>query len=48
MALLAVQIAAFGATIGLLADREVLRKHRFPASRIVDLHNLWAVPVLPG
>jgi hypothetical protein len=43
MALLAVQIAAFGTTMGLLADREVLRKHRLPAGRIVDLHNLWSV-----
>lgn len=43
MALLTVQIAVFGTTMGLLADREVLPKHRLPGGRIVDLHNLWAV-----
>jgi len=42
MALLAIQIAAFGTAMGLLADREVPRKHRLAAGRIVDLLNLWA------
>jgi hypothetical protein len=42
-ALLAVQILAFALTLGILADRAVLRDHGIPATRLVDLHNLWAV-----
>lgn len=43
MALLGVQTIAFAGTIGLLADRAVLRKFQIPASRVIDLHNLWTV-----
>ena len=43
VALLIIQIATFATTLGILADRAVLRKYRLPAGRLVDLHNLWTV-----
>jgi hypothetical protein len=42
-ALLVVQIFAFAMTLGILADRAVLREYGLPAARLVDLHNLWTV-----
>ena len=41
--LLIIQLFAFAMTLGLLADRAVLHKHRFPTARLLDLHNLWTV-----
>lgn len=40
---LVVQIATFATTLGVLADRAVLRKYRLPLGRLVDVHNLWTV-----
>ena len=42
-ALLVIQLFAFAMTLGILADRAVLHKYRFPTRRLVDLHNLWTV-----
>lgn len=41
--LLVIQVATFATTLGILADRAVLRKYRLPVGRLVDLHNLWTV-----
>jgi hypothetical protein len=43
IALLIIQIATFATTLGILADRAVLRRHRLPDRRLMDLHNLWMV-----
>ena len=41
--LLIVQLFGFALTLGVLADRAVLRKYGIPTSRLVDLHNFWTV-----
>jgi hypothetical protein len=45
-ALLTIQLLIFALTMGLMADLAVLRKHRFAAGRLVDLHSLWTVSAL--
>jgi hypothetical protein len=42
-ALLLVQLFGFAMTLGILADRAVLHRHRIPTGRLVDLHNFWTV-----
>ncbi len=41
--LLLVQLFGFAMTLGILADRAVLRKYGLPTRRLIDLHNLWIV-----
>ena len=41
--LLAIQVVAYALTMGILADRAVLREHGIPGTRLVDVHNLWVV-----
>ena len=41
--LLLVQLFGFAMTMGILADRAVLRKYGQPTRRLIDLHNLWTV-----
>ncbi len=41
--LLLSQLFGFAMTLGIFADRAVLRKHGVPTGRLIDLHNLWTV-----